>query len=398
MSATDPLAVVQWNVSFAQHFRRPALPTSRLQPASGSLAALADVDLAKLEERGRLTQIAAGYTASGEWRASMTVTLDRRSFTALAVASATFMACGGMHSQRGRHARVGFLIGDGFPTLVEAFQGELRRLGYIEGKNLVLEERVSRAPGDGQRQARELAAMNLDVIVAAALSIALELKALGTSTPVVVATTPGFVANGLAQTLQHPGGNFTGIDELPPNLTAKRLRLLSTAAPHVRKVALLSTTPGTVSHAIQLADAESEASKLGINVRTYRATSVSELETALSSIARDGMEGLLNFQGGLSLSNRDLIIDMAKRNRLPAVYQSKLFVESGGLMALSPDQEKQFRTAARYADKVVRGAKPGDLPIQYPGRYYLSVNLGAATSMGLQLPKAIRRRADFVFR
>ena len=239
--------------------------------------------------------------------------------------------------------------------------------------------------------------MSLDVIVVAALSFALELKALGTSTPVVVATTPGFVPNGLAQSLQHPGGNFTGIDELPPGLTAKRLRLLTTAAPHVRKVALLSTTPGSVSHGIQLADAEGEASRLGVVVRAYRASSRPELGQALAAIAAERMEGLVNFQGGLSLSNRELIIDFAKRYRLPAIYQSKLFVESGGLIALSPNQEEQFRTAVRYADQIVRGAKPGDLPIQYPGRYYLSVNLGAATAIGLQLPQEVLRKADFVF-
>lgn len=299
---------------------------------------------------------------------------------------------------RGRLARIGFLIGDGFPTLVEAFRSELRRLGYIEGDNLVLEERISSAPGEGSRQVRVLAAMNLYVIIAAALSIALELKALGTSTPVVVATTPEFVANGLAQSLQRPGGNFTGVDELPPNLTAKRLRLLTTAAPHLRKVALLSTTPGTASHAIQLADAEGEASKLGVDVRAYRASSVAELEQALAAITADGTEGLVNFQGGLSLSNRGLIIDVVKRHRLPAIYQSKLFVESGGLMALSPNQEEQFRTAARYADKVLRGAKPDDLPLQYSEHYYLSVNLAAAAAMGLQLPQAVLRRSDFVFR
>ena len=328
----------------------------------------------------------------------MTLALSRRAFTALAVASGTSLTCGCLHRPRARLARIGFAIGDGFPTLVEAFRSELTRLGYVEGQNLVLEERISRAPGDGSRQLRELAAMNLDVIVVAALSFALELKAMGTSTPVVVATTPGFVANRLAQSFQRPGGNFTGIDELPPGLTAKRLRLLTTAAPHMRKVALISTTPGSVSHGIQLADAEDEASKLGVVVRAYRAASRSELEQTLAAIAADHMEGLVNFQGGLSLSNRELIIVFAKRYRMPAIYQSKLFVESGGLMALSPNQEEQFRTAARYADRVVRGAKPGDLPLQYPGRYYLSVNLGAATAIGLQLPQDVLQRADFVIR
>lgn len=328
----------------------------------------------------------------------MTVTLSRRAFTALAVASGTSLTFGCMHRPQARVARIGFLIGEGFPTLVAAFRSELRRIGYVEGQNLVLEERISRASSDAPRQVRELAAMSLDVIVVASLWFALELKGLGTSTPVVVATTPGFVANGLARSLQRPGGNFTGIDELTPNLTARRLRLLTTAAPYVRKVALLSTTPGSVSHAIQLADAESEASKLGVVVRAFRASSRSELEQALAAIAAERMEGLVNFQGGLSLSNRDLIVDFARRSRLPAVYQSKLFVESGGLMALSPNQEEQFRTAARYADQVVRGAKPGDLPIQYPGRYYLSVNLGAATAIGLNLPQKLLRKADFVFR
>lgn len=328
----------------------------------------------------------------------MTVDLSRRVFTALALASGASLTCGCIHRPRARLARIGFIIGEGFPTLVQAFRSELRRLGYVEGQNLILEERISRAPGDGSRQIRELAAISLDAIVVASLSFALDLKALGTSTPVVVATTPGFVANGLAQSLQRPGGNFTGIDELPPSLTARRLRLLITAAPHVRKVALLSTTPGSVSHGIQLADAEGEASKLGVVVRAYRATSRSELEQALAAIAAEHMQGLVNFQGGLSLSNRELIIDFAKRSRLPAIYQSKLFVESGGLMALSLNQEEQFRTAARYADQVVRGAKPGDLPIQYPGRYYLSVNLGSAAAIGLHLPQKVLRKADFVIR
>ena len=328
----------------------------------------------------------------------MTGSLSRRSFTSLAVASATSLIAGCVHGPNPRPARIGFMIGEGYPTFVEAFRSELRRLGYREPENLVLESRVSRGSGDLQLQARELAALDLDVIVAAALPQALELKALGTSTPVVVATAPGFVANGLAQSLQRPGGNFTGIDELPPGLTAKRLRLLATAAPHVRKVALLSTTPGSVSHGIQLADAEGQASKMGVAVKAYRATSHAELDQALAGIAADGMEGLVNFQGGLSLTNRDLIIDFTKRHRLSAIYQSRLFVESGGLMALSPNQEEQFRLAARYAGRIVRGAKPSNLPILHPSRYYLSVKLSAAAEIGLKLPQPLLRQADFLFR
>lgn len=288
------------------------------------------------------------------------------------------------------------MIGRGYPTFVEAFQGELRRLGLVEGSNLILETRISGAPGDLERQAAELAALNLDVIVAAALPQALELRRQGVATPVVVATAPGLVANGLAQSVERPGGNFTGVDELPAGLTGRRLRLLALAAPNARKVALLSTTPGAVSHGIQLADAEREAAKLNVAVKAYRASSRSELEQALAAVAADGMQGLVNFQGGLSLSNRDLIIAFVERHRIPAIYQSRLFVESGGLMAYAPDQEEQFRMAARYAHRIVRGASPANLPILHPGRYFLTINRAAAAAIGLPLPRAILRLADQV--
>jgi putative tryptophan/tyrosine transport system substrate-binding protein len=323
--------------------------------------------------------------------------LTRRTFNSFIAASAASLLVGCAHSGTRRFARIGFMIGEGYPTFVEAFRGELRRLGYAEGGNLVIEERLSGASGDLQRQAAELIGLKLDVIVAAALPQALELKRLGTSTPVVVATAPGFVANGLARSLERPGANFTGIDELPPGLTARRLRILATAAPHTRKVALLSTTPGIVSHGIQVADADAEASKLGVMVKAYRASSRAELELTLAAIAADGMQGLVNFQGGLSLTNRDLIVDSMRRQRIPAIYQSRLFVESGGLMAFSPDQEEQFRTAARYAHRIVSGASPGDLPILHPGRYYLTINRRSADSIGLTLhPELLKQAHQFI--
>jgi putative ABC transport system substrate-binding protein len=137
------------------------------------------------------------------------------------------------------------------------------------------------------------------------------------------------VSNGFAKSLKHPGGIYTGMDELPPGVTAKRLQLLKTAAPSVSRVALLSTTPGRGGHEAQLADAERAAKSLRLTVKPYRATSPTELETALAAIANDGMEGLANFQGGLSLGYRQLIVDFAAKNRLPAVYQSAFFVEAG---------------------------------------------------------------------
>ena len=164
----------------------------------------------------------------------------------------------------------------------------------------------------------------------------------------------------------------------------------------VSRVGLLSTTPGHGGHEAQLADAEQAAKSLRLTVKPYRATTLSELEAGLASIVSDRMDGLLNFQGGLSLANRELIVNSAAKNRLPAIYQSAFFTEAGGLMAWAPDQEGQYREAARYVDKILKGASPGDLPVRYPGRYYLTINKSAARGLGLDLPPALLAKADQV--
>jgi putative ABC transport system substrate-binding protein len=295
-----------------------------------------------------------------------------------------------------RVRRIGFLSG-AVPTLITAFEEELRRLGYVDRENLVIERRISRPnTSDLVLQAAELAHMDLDLILAAALPQALEVRKANPAMPMVIATCPGMVSNGFAQSLKHPGSHYTGMDELPPGVTAKRLRLLKTAAPRLSRVALLSTTPGRGGHEAQLADAEEAAKPLRLTVKPYRATSLRELETVLAALVNDGMEGLANFQGGLSLANRQLIVDFAAKNRLPAIYQATFFVEAGGLMAWAPNQEEQYRIAARYVDQILRGANPGDLPIRYPSRYYLTINKSAAQGLGLVLPPALVAQADRV--
>jgi len=310
--------------------------------------------------------------------------------------SAALLSCA-HRRQSTRTPRVGYLTGASFPTLTAAFRDELRKLGYIEGHNLILELRQARPnTSDGEAQAAELAAMDLDLIVAASLYQAILVRQRNPTMPMVIGTGPDLVGNGFAKTLQHPGGNVTGMDELPRGLTARRLTLLKTAAPHVSKVALLSTTPGVVAHEIQVADAQAAAARLGITVSTYRALSLPELQGALAAIVHDKMDGLVNFQGGLSLVNQTLVIDTMRQHRIAAIYQSKLFADAGGLMALSPDQEEQFREAARYVDRILKGAKPGDLPIKHPSRYFLTVNLTAARDIGLTLPEAFLAQADTV--
>ena len=293
--------------------------------------------------------------------------------------------------------RIGFLIGDA-PTLIAAFEEELRSLGYVDRESLVIEKRISQKPSDLTEQAAELARMDLDLIVAASLPQALEIRKNNPAMPMVIATCPGMVSNGFAASLKHPGGHYTGMDELPPGVTAKRLQLLKTAAPRVSRVALLSTTPGRGGHEAQLSDAEKAARSLGLTVKPYRATTSTELQTALSAILDDAMDGFVCFQGGLSLApaNRRMIVEFASKNHLPAIYQSAFFVEAGGLMSWAPDQEGQYREAARYVDKILKGAKPGDLPVHFPSRYYLTISKGAAEGLNLALPPALLAKADRV--
>jgi putative ABC transport system substrate-binding protein len=322
---------------------------------------------------------------------------DRRTFLRnvafLGLASPLLTSCA--HTLwASRVRRIGFINGR-FPSLNAAFEDELRRLGYIEGENIAVETRLP-APEELQRAVDELMHEDLEFIVAGALAFALAVRKANPMMPMVVATCPGMVSNGFAQSLEKPGGIVTGSDELPPGVTAKRLALLKTAAPKVSRVALLSTTPGKGGHETQLADAEQAAATLGISVKPYRAASVAELEAALAAIASDGRDGLLNFQGGLSLAKRQLIVDFAAAHRIPAIYQATMFAEAGGLMAWAPDLPEQFREAARYADKILKGAKPGDLPIIHPPKYFLTINAGAARKLDLPLSAALLAQADRV--
>lgn len=298
-----------------------------------------------------------------------------------------------------RTPRIGFMIGT-IPGTVSpletAFRDELKRQGLIEDQTVIVEIRRSLQDGDLERQAAELAAMDLDLIVAAALPQALAVRAANPRMPMVVGTALGLVANGFAKSLAHPGGIVTGMDELVPGVTAKRLDLMTTAVPGLARIALLSTTPGVGGHEVQLAEAERAAARLGVKVTPYRAGDIAELRQALAAIAGDKQQAMLNFQGGLALGQRHMIVAFAEENRLPAIYQSLLFVQAGGLMSYAPDQEEQFREAARLTAKILKGARPGDLPIAQPGRYFLAINNVAAGAIGLGFPASIAATADMV--
>lgn len=324
----------------------------------------------------------------------MSMRWSRRAFASAAVA---LLFASRAHAQPVRQPRIGLIIGDGVPQLVNAFRDELSKLGWVDGKTIVIEQRLTRANTDDARTySAELASLDLDLIVASALPFALLIRDANPRMPMVIGMGPALVSNGLANSMEHPGGVVTGSDELPPGLTSRRLELLKTAAPGTKRVGLLSTTPGKGGHEAQVADAEANASRLGVVVKPYRATNRAEIQQALEAMTRDGMDGLLNFQGGQSVANRQMIVDFAAERRMPAIYQSQLFAEAGGLMAWAPDQPEQMREAARYVDRILRGERPGDLPITHPSRYFLTLNRRAADRIGLTFPPSLLSIADQV--
>ena len=291
--------------------------------------------------------------------------------------------------------RLGFITGIGFPELEAAFSDELRKLGLAEGRDFSLLRRFTRPNSrDSLEMAAEFARRDLSLVIVSALPLALAVRDANPRQPMVIGTCPGMVSNGFARSLQEPGGIYTGIEELPPGVTARRLRFLKQAAPMVSRVALLSTTPGHGGHELQFSDAQCAARELGIEVKAYRATNPDELRAALESIRRDGMDGLQNFQGALSLINRESIIEFADRARIPAIYQALPFAHSGGLMTWAPIQADQMRIAARMTARILAGESPGDIPVEYPPRYYLTLNAVAAARIGLTFPREIVGQAD----
>lgn len=294
-----------------------------------------------------------------------------------------------------RAPRLGFITGIHFPELEQAFSHELRKLGLVENRDFMLQRRFTRPNSrDGIDMGRELANSGLSLMIVSALPLALVVRDANPRLPMVIGTCPGMISNGFAQSLQRPGGIYTGIDELPPGVTAQRMRLLTQAAPSVKRVALLSTTPGHGGHELQLADALRTARELGIEAKAYRATTLDELRDALVDIRRDGMNGLQNFQGALSLMNRESIIALATEARIPAIYQATPFAHSGGLMTWAPIQADQMRIAARMTARILAGESPGDIPVEYPPRYYLTLNSAAAERIGVTFPRELVGRAD----
>ncbi len=284
------------------------------------------------------------------------------------------------------------------PHLIEAFRQGLRDLGYVEGRNVVIEYRD--AEGKLERLpalAAELVALKVDVIVAPPTLAALAAKQATRTLPIVfIAVDP--VATGLVTSLARPGGNVTGLSSLTLELVGKCLELLKQAIPGVSRVAVL-WQPGGIGDRTEkdmLKQADVAARALGVRLQVVEARGPADFDRAFSDMTRARAGALTVLPSAMFLGERRRLVDLATKNRLPAVYQWREAVDAGGLMAYGPNVADLFRRAATYVDKILKGAKPADLPVEQPTKFELVINLKTAKALGLTIPRSLLSLADQV--
>jgi putative ABC transport system substrate-binding protein len=317
------------------------------------------------------------------------------------VLSAMLFALGGsaQAQQPARILRIGILLPSSasfFSARVEAFRQRLRELGYVEGKSIVIEYRYAEGKFDRLPDlAAELAGLKVDVIVTAGSTATLAAKKAGVTMPIVFGNVGDPVGSGLVSSLAQPGGTITGISQMAPDLAGKRLELLKEAFPKIVRVAFLWQAGGMREN-LELTDMETAAKVLGIKLQSLPVRSLGDLESAFARTKREGAQALITTTGALLNTQQRQVLDFAVKNRLPAMYTSSEFVKAGGLMSYGPDIADLWRRAADFVDKILKGTKPADMPVEQPTKFEFVVNLKAATQIGLTIPNRVLERANRV--
>ena len=327
--------------------------------------------------------------------------MRRRAFIAFLASAAIVRPLAVQAQQRTVIPRIGYLspgsASGGFQARDEAFRQALRDLGYIEGKTIVIEYRFAEGSFDRlPALAAELVQLKVDVIVAVVTQASLAAKVATSSIPIVMVAVSDPVGSGLVTSLRRPGGNITGTSGMTGEVVGKTLELLKEAAPWISRVAVLWNPDNTVFQAQLLQGAQAAAPMLGVQLRTFGARDADGLNLAFAAITAERVDGLLVLADpGLAL-HQQRIVEFAERNRLPAMYGIKEFAASGGLATYAANMTDQFRRAATYVDKIVKGAKAADLPIEQPTKFELVINLKTAKTLGLNVPSTLLGRADEV--
>jgi putative ABC transport system substrate-binding protein len=302
--------------------------------------------------------------------------------------------------QAGKVHRIGLLLTGTPPDPnVEAFREALRELGYVEGQNLVIDHRWAGGRTDPWPElAAALVGVKVDVIVTQATPATRAAGRLTTSIPIVMAYSADPVGTGLVASLAHPGGNVTGLTTLAPTLSAKRLEILKEAFPRTSRVAvlrLIGLGPDYPSFDLFWKETERAGQALALPLLPVEVASPDQYQSAFTAISRGRANALITLGDFvLTARQRTQIVELVLRHRLPAIYQGRGSVDVGGLMSYGPSLSDLHRRSATYVDKILKGAKPGDLPIEQPTKFELVINLKTAKALGLTIPQSILTRAD----
>ena len=326
--------------------------------------------------------------------------MRRREFMALIGGAAAAWPLAGAAQESGKIRRIGYL-GAGsssvLPVALGAFREQLRQLGYIEEQNLRIEYRWA---GDRDDQlskiAAELVHLNVDVIVVEGHTPAIKAAKDATRTiPIVMAVSGDPVGTELVDSLARPGGNVTGLTILTPDLAGKRLELLKEAVPSLGRVAAIwnAANPAKL---LDWRETQVAAEKLGLTLQSLEVRRPADFDRVFDAETRDRADGLVVFSDGLINGHRQPILDFAARTRLPAMYPYREFVADGGLMSYAPSYPDLFRQAAVDVDKILKGTKPADIPVEQPTKFELVINVKTAQAMGVTVPEALLARADKV--
>lgn len=297
--------------------------------------------------------------------------------------------------------RIGFLAANSPSTVgrrLEAFRQGLRELGYVEGKNIVIEWRFAEGKPDRLRAlAAELVRLKVDVIVTAGPASTRPAKEATATIPIVMGFDNDPVGSGFVSSLARPGGNITGLSILTPELSGKRLELLREIVPRLSRVAVLGefNNPGTAQ---ALKETELAAGAFGVQLQSLSVHGPKEIETGFQAAGEWRADAALVLGGPVATSQQGHVVELAAKSRLPVIYPQSDYIDAGGLLFYGPSITDLFRRAATYVNKILKGAKPADLPVEQPTKFELVINLKAAKQIGLTIPPNVLARADRVIK
>jgi putative tryptophan/tyrosine transport system substrate-binding protein len=320
--------------------------------------------------------------------------MDRRAFLGLMSMAVIVPLVAEAQPHSVRIGRLSPLSAEADGSNLNAFRAGLRDLGWVEAKTFTIEARF--ADGKIERLptlAAELVRQRVDLILSGASLGALAAKQATTGIPIVMVTTGDPVRDGIVASLARPGGNVTGVTALGQDLNTKRLELIREVVPGVTRLAVLINPASAYTPAF-LREKDGAARTLGLDIRTVEVSDPAHLEKAVAAMSGERVAGLMVQTNPLFISHRRRIVDLVARSRIPAVYGDREFVEAGGLMFYGASLAQMYRDAAVYADKILKGAKPGELPVGQPTKFEFVINLKAAKALGLTIPPGLLLRAD----